>query len=377
MKFPGSEVPGFKDVMTDYFLENAPPCDLLIGGFPCQPFSIMGSGAGIHDPKLRGIVVVWILKYVKKNLPEIVILENVKGLVDRHRQVLDNVVGALERMGYVVSWRLLDSKTHGAVPCSRQRVYIVGIRRSATGGLGSATGGLGSATGGLEPVAVVWPCKVPCPALSTIIDDTGKLTDYDNYPCSQISSDTKRENLIEAVKRVKVVARKQSREPNELCVVVDLGGSKVQMGWHHAPCLTKTRGQALAFWSMQHNRPLSVRELARLQGLNLDAMKINVSRSQMGGLLGNGFTCTVMARVCAAAIQAVEGSATGGQGSATAVIQAVEGSATGGQGSATGGHGSASGWHLGGHGSSRGQPSCGHVTSSECHEQALKRRRKL
>ena len=111
--------------------------------------------------------------------------------------------------------------------------------------------------------------------------------------------------------------------------------------------------------------------------MNLDAMKINVSRSQMGGLLGNGFTCTVMARVCAAAIQAVEGSATGGQGSATAVIQAVEGSATGGQGSATGGHGSASGWHLGGHGSSRGQPSCGHVTSSECHEQALKRRRKL
>ena len=206
----------------------------------------------MHDAKLRGIVVVWILKYVKKNLPEIVILENVKGLVDRHRQVLDNVVGALERMGYVVSWRILDSKTHGAVPCSRPRVYIVGIRRSATG-VGSATGGLGSATGGLEPVAVVWPCKVPCPALSTIIDDTGKLTDYDNYPCSQISSDTKRENLIEAVKRVKVVAREQSREPNELCVVVDLGGSKVQMGWHHAPCLTKTRGQALAFKYWEEN----------------------------------------------------------------------------------------------------------------------------
>ena len=268
MKFPGSEVPGFKDVMTDYFLENAPPCDLLIGGFPCQPFSIMGSGAGIHDPKLRGIVVVWILKYVKKNLPEIVILENVKGLVDRHRQVLDDLVASLERMGYVVSWRILDSKTHGAVPCSRPRLYIVGIRRSATGGLGSATGGLGSATGGLgsaagglgsatgglEPVAVVWPCKVPCPALSTIIDDTGKLTDYDNYPCSQISSRTMRENLIEAVKRVKLVARIQSIEPTELCVVVDLGGSKVQMGWKHAPCLTKTRGQALAFkyWE-EHN----------------------------------------------------------------------------------------------------------------------------
>ena len=172
----------------------------------------MGSGAGLHDVKNRGVVVVWMLLYVKKNLPTIVILENVKGLISRHRQVLDNVVGALKRMGYVVSWRLLDSLTHGAAPQSRPRVYIVGIHRSATGGLGSATGGLGSATGGLEPVAFVWPCEVPCPALSMIIDDTEKLIDYDNYPCSQISSRTKRENLKEAVRRVKALARKESRE---------------------------------------------------------------------------------------------------------------------------------------------------------------------
>ena len=242
----------------------------------------------------------------------------------------------------MVSWRILDTRTHGAVPCSRPRVYIVGIRRSATCGLGSATGGLGSAAGGLEPVAVVWPCKVPCPALSTIIDDTGKLSDYDNYPFYQISSRTKRENLEEAVMRVKTVAHRESRDPTERCVVADLGGSKVMMGWNHAPCLTKARGQALAFWSIQHNRPLSLRELARLQGLNIDRMNITVSCNQMGGLLGNGFTCTVMARVCAAAIQAVEGSATSGLGSAT------------------GGHGSARGQHLGGHGSARGQPSGGH-----------------
>ena len=41
--------------------------------------------------------------------------------------------------------------------------------------------------------------------------------------------------------------------PIELCVVVDLGGSKVQMGWKHAPCLTKTRGQALAFKYWEEN----------------------------------------------------------------------------------------------------------------------------
>ena len=49
--------------------------------------------------------------------------------------------------------------------------------------------------------------------------------------------------------------------------------------------------------------------------MNLDTIKINVTRHQMGGLLSNEFTCTVMTRVCAAAIQAVEGSAAGGLGS--------------------------------------------------------------
>ena len=170
---------------------------------------------------------------------------------------------------------------------------------------------------------------MPCPALSTILDDTEKLIDYRNYPFSKISSRTKRDNLKEAVRRVTAVARQESREPTELCVVADLAGSKVGMGWHHTPCLTKSHGLARAFWTIQHNRRLSVRELARIQGLDIDRMNVSVSCNQMGGLLGNGFTCTVMARVCAAAIQALEGSATGGLGSATGGL----GSATGGLGS--------------------------------------------
>ena len=79
------------------------------------------------------------------------------------------------------------------------------------------------------------------------------------------------------------------------------------MSWGLAPCLTKTRGQSHAFWSMQHGRPLTVREMCRLQGLNPDWLNVNVSSKQMGGLLGNGFACTVLARIIAAAIEAVEG----------------------------------------------------------------------
>ena len=45
-----------------------------------------------------------------------VLLENVKGLVVRRRTTLDNIVAQLESEGYFVSWRLLESHTHGAVP---------------------------------------------------------------------------------------------------------------------------------------------------------------------------------------------------------------------------------------------------------------------
>ena len=55
---------GFLDVMSNEFLAGAPPCDILVGGFPCQSFSLMGKGLGTDDH--RGIVVVGILRYVKK-----------------------------------------------------------------------------------------------------------------------------------------------------------------------------------------------------------------------------------------------------------------------------------------------------------------------
>ena len=144
-------VPGFLDVMSDEFLEFAPPCDFLVGGFPCQPFSIAGIGKGLSDAAGRGVVVLGILRYIEKNKPQHVLLDNVKGLVIRDRPILDKVVNILEVLGYIVSWRLLDSRTHGAVPQSRLRVYIVAIKQDsgpATGG--PATGGCCPATGSLR-----------------------------------------------------------------------------------------------------------------------------------------------------------------------------------------------------------------------------------
>ena len=105
---------------------------------------------------------------------------------------------------------------------------------------------------------------------------------------------------------VKAKAVQEGVDPASYSVVADLGGTKVQVGHNICHCLTSHRARQNAFFSLQHRRYLTIRELGRLQGMNVDRMKINVSRTQIGAMLGNGFTSTVVARVIAAAIQATE-----------------------------------------------------------------------
>jgi len=131
----------------------------------------------------------------------VVFLENVAGLMYRHKEVLNHVVAILEGFGYIVSWRLLDTLTHGGIPCRRKRIYIVGIKRPAVcimpATCGAITGGM-PATGG---DMIVWPPPVQCIALSTILEDTPKVSDYNNYQYTGLG-DTQRINLGIAVQRV-------------------------------------------------------------------------------------------------------------------------------------------------------------------------------
>ena len=124
----------------------------------------------MEDKQNRDSVVCWILRYVKIQKPVIVVLGYPAPRAFSHVGVLSNVVTALESIGYVVSWRILDTFTHGAVPAKRKCLYVVGIRGPATGG-GPATG----------RATMVWPQPVPCPNLDSIFDDTPKVVDYCNY----------------------------------------------------------------------------------------------------------------------------------------------------------------------------------------------------
>ena len=103
-----------------------PDFDILIGGFPCQTFSIVGKREGFED--LRGQVIYGLINILKaKNVPYF-ILENVKGLVSHNKgHTLKVILTELSNCGYNVKWKVLDSQYYG-VPQMRERIYFVGIR---------------------------------------------------------------------------------------------------------------------------------------------------------------------------------------------------------------------------------------------------------
>ncbi len=109
-----------------------PEVDLYVAGFPCQAWSTAGFGLGVRDAKGRGVAIYHILQQLAQaqQKPRCVILENVKGLAQRHPHVLTDVLAALSNMHYEVTWNILDTSKHG-LPHSRQRLYIVGIQRAA------------------------------------------------------------------------------------------------------------------------------------------------------------------------------------------------------------------------------------------------------
>jgi DNA (cytosine-5)-methyltransferase 1 len=101
-----------------------PPAQVVIGGPPCQPFSVGGHQKGIRDARDGFPAFISAVEQVR---PEIWMFENVRGLMYRNREYLDLILTELELLGYVVEFKLLNAVQHG-VPQNRERVIVVGHR---------------------------------------------------------------------------------------------------------------------------------------------------------------------------------------------------------------------------------------------------------
>ena len=106
---------------------DLPDFDLLTGGFPCQSFSVAGKGLGELDT--RGTLFNEIIRIVEVKKPKYMLLENVKGLVGKkHIDTFNKILSELDRIGYYVKWKVLNSKEHG-IPQNRERVFIACFRK--------------------------------------------------------------------------------------------------------------------------------------------------------------------------------------------------------------------------------------------------------
>ena len=113
----------------DISLKNPPEIpdhDVLVGGFPCQPFSICGKRKGFDDT--RGTLFFYIQEIIKEKQPKVVLLENVKHLIHHNNgDTLRIILKSIEDLGYFVTYKLMNS-VNFKVPQNRERLIIVATR---------------------------------------------------------------------------------------------------------------------------------------------------------------------------------------------------------------------------------------------------------
>ncbi len=158
--FFGEDEKNYGDLMS-INTKELPDFDILIGGFPCQTFSIVGKREGFEDH--RGQIIYGLIKImVEKNIPYF-ILENVKGLVNHNKgETLKTILEALSDAGYYVDYKVLNSENYG-VPQFRERIYFIGIKKD------------------LMKKTFEWPTPTETPDIKKyLIDTDNEILDFEN-----------------------------------------------------------------------------------------------------------------------------------------------------------------------------------------------------
>lgn len=161
---------------TDIHDFNAKPflnkIDLLVGGAPCQAFSIVGNRLGFEDT--RGTLFREFARVIKECKPKVFIFENVQGLYKHDKgktwEVISNTFR--EYCGYHIFFRRLNSKNYG-IPQHRERLYCIGFRKKTD---------------------FLFPAPIPCPYImyDFMEDYRGGAYYNDEYDCKVLTNDPKR-----------------------------------------------------------------------------------------------------------------------------------------------------------------------------------------
>ncbi len=109
-------------------ITDLPEFNFLLGGFPCQAFSIAGYRKGFDDE--RGVLFFSIAKILEERSPTGFFLENVKNLEGHNfGKTFGNILEVLDTLGYDVRYEVLNTMEYSQLPQNRERIYIVGFKK--------------------------------------------------------------------------------------------------------------------------------------------------------------------------------------------------------------------------------------------------------
>ena len=221
-----------------------PNIDLYISGPPCQAFSQMGRGLGFKDP--RGNVFFACIDVIKKKKPRMFILENVKGLLSNDKGRTWGVIWCelqkLEKFGYNVDWKLLNTRHYG-IPHNRERIYIIGKKRGN----------------------ITWPEKCKMKDIKTFVDHHDKKS-YTTSETIQNYINTRKKNTF---------------------LNLEFHGPTKNTNPHYISCIMKGSG----IWCVPMKRWANTNELSSLQGIDI---KNVVSSTTFKGQIGNSMSVNVL-----------------------------------------------------------------------------------
>src|SRR3989338_4380092 len=246
-------------------IKEIPEFDVLLGGFPCQAFSIAGYRKGFQD-KEKGNLFFRIVEILEERKPEAFLLENVKNLKGHDKGKTFKIIKkTLEDVGYTIKSEVLNSMIHGNIPQNRERIFIVGFlnKRKA------------------EAFDFPEPVKLTKSFREFTAEKADKKYYYNDKPLyEKIKNDVNSEQTVYQWRRKYVRANKKGVCPT-LTANMGLGG-------HNVPIIKNTIGI----------RKLTPKECFLLQGFSENfKLPENIADNHLYHQAGNSVTVPVVQRI--------------------------------------------------------------------------------
>ncbi|MEI6511229.1 MAG: transcriptional repressor LexA [Candidatus Uhrbacteria bacterium] len=246
-------------------IDDLPKFDFVLGGFPCQAFSIAGYRRGFKDEKNRGNLFFDVARIIDEKKPEGFLLENVKNLKSHDGGKTFKIIEeTLKNLGYFVKAKVLNSMEYGNIPQNRERIYIVGFKNPNYS----------------EKFSFPEPVRLTTTITSLLEKDVAEKYYYNGKPLFE-----KLKNFIKEEGKVYQWRRQYVRENKKgVCPTLT---ANMGMGGHNVPIIKDKKGI----------RKLTPLECARIQGFPSDYKLPQIADSALYKQFGNSVSVPVLEAV--------------------------------------------------------------------------------